>query len=71
MSKNPVKALDLTSVDWVLNTTRSVRQRLDLERPVPTALIDEALNIALQAPPGPTPKRGAFWSLPTPRLKAK
>jgi len=36
----------------VLKTTRSVRQRLDFERPVPDALIREALDIALQAPTG-------------------
>lgn len=51
-SDNTIKPIDLASVDWVLNTTRSVRQRLDLKKPVPTALIDAALNIALQAPTG-------------------
>ena len=51
MSKD-IKPIDLASVDWVLNTTRSVRQRLDFDRPVPMTLIDEALNIALQAPTG-------------------
>jgi nitroreductase len=49
---NDIKPIDLASVDWVLSTTRSVRQRLDFDRPVPMALIDEALNIALQAPTG-------------------
>lgn len=47
-----VKPIDLASVDHVLKTTRSVRLRLDLERPVPAALIEEALGIALQAPTG-------------------
>ena len=52
MSKETVMDLDLASVDHVLTTTRSVRQRLDLERPVPPELIEEALQIALQAPTG-------------------
>jgi nitroreductase len=44
-------ALDLTA-DEVLTTTRSVRKRLDLERPVSRALIEECLEIAFQAPNG-------------------
>jgi nitroreductase len=40
------------SVDDVLSTTRSVRKRLDVSRPVPRALIDECLELALQAPNG-------------------
>jgi nitroreductase len=36
----------------VLTTTRSVRKRLDLERPVDTAVVEECLEIALQAPSG-------------------
>lgn len=52
MSQDTPRALDLASVDHVLRTTRSVRQRLDFDRPVPEALIREALDIALQAPTG-------------------
>jgi nitroreductase len=40
------------SVDQVLSTTRSVRKRLDVTKPVPRALIDECLELALQAPNG-------------------
>ena len=43
---------DLASVDYVLNTTRSVRKRLDLERPLAPAVLEECLQIALQAPTG-------------------
>lgn len=43
--------LNLTP-DQVLTTTRSVRKRLDLTRPVPRALIEECLEIAFQAPNG-------------------
>jgi nitroreductase len=40
------------SVDEVLTTTRTVRKRLDLSRPVPRAIIEECLELALQAPNG-------------------
>lgn len=52
MSKDIVMDLDLASVDHVLTTTRSVRRRLDFDTPVPPDLIEEALQIALQAPTG-------------------
>jgi nitroreductase len=38
--------------DELLTTTRSVRKRLDLERPVPLALVRECIEVALQAPSG-------------------
>ncbi|WP_036567340.1 nitroreductase family protein [Nocardia sp. BMG51109] len=44
-------ALNL-SADEVLTTTRSVRKRLDLERPVPREVLMECLELALQAPTG-------------------
>ena len=40
------------SADEVLRTTRAVRKRLDLDRPVAMTLIRECLDIALQAPSG-------------------
>ena len=40
------------SVDDVLTTTRSVRKRLDLEKPVPREVLLECLELALQAPTG-------------------
>ncbi|TWD81251.1 nitroreductase [Kribbella amoyensis] len=43
--------LELTP-DELLTTTRTVRKRLDLDRPVPPELIRECLEIALQAPSG-------------------
>jgi nitroreductase len=36
----------------VLTTTRAVRKRLDVSRPVPRALLEECLELALQAPNG-------------------
>lgn len=43
--------LELTA-DEVLTTTRAVRKRLDLDRPVPADLIRECVAAALQAPSG-------------------
>ena len=43
--------LNLT-VDEVLSTTRAVRKRLDLTRPVPRGIIEECLELGLQAPNG-------------------
>ncbi|HEX3545869.1 MAG TPA: nitroreductase family protein [Mycobacterium sp.] len=40
------------SVDEVLTTTRSVRKRLDFEKPVPRDVVMECLELALQAPTG-------------------
>lgn len=40
------------SADEVLTTTRAVRKRLDLRRPVPRALIEECVEVARQAPSG-------------------
>ena len=43
--------LNLTA-DELLTTTRSVRKRLDFDRPVERAVVEECLEIALQAPTG-------------------
>ena len=45
-------ALDLTTVDHLLTTTRAVRRRLDLDRPVEPEVIEECLRLAIQAPTG-------------------
>jgi nitroreductase len=39
-------------LDHALVTTRAVRRRLDLDRPVPRAVVLECLQLALQAPNG-------------------
>lgn len=44
--------MDLAAFDHILKTTRSVRKRLDLDRPVPAEIIAECLEIAIQAPVG-------------------
>lgn len=40
------------SVDEVLTTTRSVRKRLDFDKPVSRDVLRECLELALQAPTG-------------------
>lgn len=44
--------MDLATADHLLTTTRSVRKRLDLARPVSPETIEACLEIALQAPTG-------------------
>lgn len=44
--------VDLASVDGVLSTTRSVRLRLDCERPLDNQLITDCIDIAEQGPGG-------------------
>ena len=54
-----VMKLNLTA-DEVLTTTRSVRKRLDLTRPVEREVVLECLDIALQAPTGSN-SQGWSW----------
>ncbi len=44
--------MDIATVDKLLTTTRTVRKRLDLDRPVELEVIHECLDIAIQAPTG-------------------
>jgi hypothetical protein len=43
---------DTAATDHLLTTTRSVRRRLELDRAVPRELIEECIDIAMQAPMG-------------------
>ncbi|MFM8521413.1 MAG: nitroreductase family protein, partial [Acidimicrobiaceae bacterium] len=51
--------LNLTN-DELLSTTRSVRKRLDFDRPVEREVVEECLNLALQAPTGSN-SQGWHW----------
>ena len=44
--------MDLKTVDKLLTTTRTVRKRLDLTRPVEREVLEECLQLAIQAPTG-------------------
>ena len=43
---------DIAMTDELLATTRAVRKRLDLDKPVPREVINECLELAVQAPTG-------------------
>ncbi len=58
------------SADEVLTTTRSVRKRLDLDRPVEHEVVLECLEIALQAPTGSN-SQGWSWMFVTDPDKKK
>ena len=59
------------SVDDVLTTTRTVRKRLDLTRPVPRALVAECLDLALQAPNGSNNQAFEFVIVEDAAMRAK
>jgi nitroreductase len=52
MSTSRQSGFDLDTVDRLLTTTRAVRKRLDLGRPVVLSVVRECLELALQAPTG-------------------
>jgi nitroreductase len=52
MSPGTGREFDLGTVDRLLTTTRSVRTRLDLNRPVDPKVIRTCLELAIQAPTG-------------------
>ncbi|WP_232717944.1 nitroreductase family protein [Gordonia metallireducens] len=57
--------------DQLLSTTRSVRKRLDYDRPVPLDVVKEALEVALQAPTGSNSQTWHWIVLTDPELKQK
>ena len=58
------------SVDEVLSTTRSVRKRLDFDRPVEREIVEECLSLALQAPTGGN-SQGWHWIIVEDATKRK
>ena len=55
---------DLSITDALLSTTRAVRKRLDFEKPVPRRIIEDCLELALQAPTGSN-RQGWRWIVVT------
>lgn len=53
-------ALDVQLCDRLLTTTRSLRKRLDLTKDVPTEIIEECLDIAVQSPTGTNTQKWHF-----------
>ena len=62
--------MDLTTVDHLLTTTRSVRKRLDFTRPVEPEIIERCLEIATQAPSGSN-RQGWHFMVVTDAVKRK
>ena len=52
--------MTLSAADRLLTTTRSVRKRLDYSRPIDPALIQECIDIAIQAPTGSNQQGWSF-----------
>lgn len=61
--------MDLATVDYLLTTTRSVRKRLDLGRPVEPELIERCLELAIQAPTGSNRQGWHFVVITDPQLR--
>ncbi len=61
--------LDLTP-DELLTTTRAVRRRLDVTRPVPTEVILDCLRLAVQAPSGGNAQRWRWLVVDDPALRS-
>jgi nitroreductase len=61
---------DLEQTDKLLTTTRAVRKRLDLDRPVPRDLIAECIQIATQAPTGGNVQQWRWLIVEDPDTKA-
>ncbi|WP_205473617.1 nitroreductase family protein [Nocardioides sp. SYSU D00038] len=61
----------IADVDEVLTTTRAVRRRLDLERPVPREVVEECLELALQAPMGSNLEHWRFVAVDDPEVKLR
>src|SRR4029453_12502383 len=63
--------IDLAAADHLLTTTKQVRKRLDLSRPVPRELLLECIDIASHAPIGGNPERTRWMITDAPATKAE
>lgn len=69
MTSDPDR-FDLAEVDRLLTTTKQVRKRLDLDRPVPRELLLDCIDIAQHAPMGGNLERNRWLVVDDPELKA-
>ena len=63
--------MDTTAIDHVLSTTRAVRKRLDLDRPVERDVLLECLRLAIQAPTGSNRQDWRFVVVTDPDVRAR
>ena len=71
MPAQPATGFDLDQVDRLLTTTKQVRKRLDLTRPVPYDVLLECIDIASRAPMGSNMERNRWLIVDDPELKGK
>jgi len=74
LSHDPHRSIDefdLASVDHVLRTTRSVRRRIDFERPIEPEVIEQCIEIATQAPTGINAENWRFLVITEPDKKTR
>ncbi len=69
MNIDPTTGFDLEEVDRLLTTTKQVRKRLDLSRPVPNDVLLEIVEIASHAPMGGNLERNRWIIVTDPQLK--
>jgi nitroreductase len=70
MAQHPTTGFDLAEIDRLLTTTKQVRQRLDLTRPVPYEVLLECIDIANHAPMGGNLERNRWMIIDDPAKKA-
>ncbi|WP_238010501.1 nitroreductase family protein [Dactylosporangium sp. AC04546] len=61
----------IRDIDEVLTTTRAVRNRMDFERPVSRAVVEECLRLAQQAPMGSNLEDWRIVAVDDPALKRR
>ena len=59
------------TIDELLTTTRAVRRRLDLDRPVERSVVEECLRLAFQAPTGSDSQGWSWVFVDDPDVRAK
>ena len=67
----PTSDIDLDQANLLLTTTKQVRKRLDLTRPVPRELILDCIDIAQHAPMGGNLERNRWMVVDDPDLKGQ
>jgi nitroreductase len=71
MAVHPTTGFDLDQTDRLLTTTKQVRKRLDLARPVPHEELLECIDVASHAPMGGNLERNRWMIIDDADTKAK